>query len=340
MGAMTQDTTGARGIEIRHLRYFVAVAQELSFTRAADRVGTSQPSLSQQILQLEGMVGAQLLSRSRHHVALTEAGRMFLQHATDVLSRIERAAWLAHRTADGLAGDLSAGTFASADARILPLLRERVESRLPDVRLIWHSKYAIDPVEGLRTGALDVAFMRGPFVADDLVVEELMREPLTVLLPKGHPLAGRARIPVRSLDDLPCVALECSHASVLNDAIANLFRQGQSHLHVVARADNVLSGLQLVQEGLGFAVMPDSIAALMPPGIVVRPLDLEPAPTVSIVVAWKAGNTSRLVQAFIDVVRDCFEDRDDTPLPDAHIENGDAAGLAGEGEQSRNHLIQ
>lgn len=327
---MTQETTGARGIEIRHLRYFVAVAQELSFTRAADRVGTSQPSLSQQILQLEGMVGARLLSRSRHHVALTEAGRTFLQHATDVLGRIERAAWLAHRTADGLAGDLSAGTFASADARVVPLLRERVEATLPDVRVIWHSKYAIDPVEGLRTGALDVAFMRGPFVADDLVVEELLREPLAVLLPTDHALTHLARIPLTSLDGLPCAALECSHASVLNDAVASLFCQAQCRLNVVARADNMLGGLQLVQEGFGFAVMPDSIGALLPPGVVVRPFDIDPPPTVSIVVAWRAGTTSRLVQAFIDVVRDCFADGDDTVATDDGMEHGSVGDQSGE----------
>lgn len=292
-------------MEIRHLRYFVAVAEELNFTRAAAKLRTAQPSLSQQIRQLEKLVGVQLLDRSRHHVALTNAGRVFLQQARDILSRVEHARRLARRAADGRAGDLSVGTFPSADVRILPALRPLVAEHMPDLRLILHSKYAVDPVEGLRSGTLDVAFMRGPVDAEGLESCELLREQLVIVMPAHHPLATRRRVPVKSLDDLPCITLDRSLSPPLHDAAAALYREAKIRMHAVSSADNVLGHLKLVQEGLGFALLPDSITALLPPGVTFKPLDHGVAQTLSVVAAWKSGNSSRLVREFIDIARQC-----------------------------------
>lgn len=283
----------------------MAVAEELNFTRAAARLRTAQPSLSQQIRRLEKQVGAQLLDRSRHHVALTDAGRIFLQQARDILGRIEHAGRLARQAANGKAGELSIGTFPSADVRILPALRPVLAARLPDLRLILHSKYAVDPVAGLLSGALDIAFMRGPVEEDGLESCELASEQLVIVLPTHHPLARRKRIPVRSLDDLPCITLERSQSPPLHDAAAALYRQARIRMHAVSSADNVLGHLQMVQEGRGFALLPGSIVALLPPGVVYKPLDCDPVPTVSIVAAWKRGNASRLLREFVDLARRC-----------------------------------
>ena len=116
----------------------MAVAEELNFTRAAARLHTSQPSLSQQIRQLETAVGVPLLERSRHHVVLTSAGRIFLREAKEILGRVEHAGRLAKQAADGRAGDLSVGTFPAADVRILPALRPVLAAHFPDLRLILH----------------------------------------------------------------------------------------------------------------------------------------------------------------------------------------------------------
>jgi LysR family hca operon transcriptional activator len=290
-------------VELRHLKYFVAVSEELNFTRAAARLHTAQPSLSQQIRQLEKHVGVRLLDRSHHHVALTNAGRIFLQQARDILGRVEHATRLAKQAADGRAGDLSVGTFPSADVRILPALRPLVAEHLPDLRLILHSKYAVEPVAGLRSGALDVAFMRGPLEAEGLEHFELLRENLVIVLPSHHALARRRRIPVSSLDDLPCITLERRLSPPLHDAAEQLYRQAKIRMHAVSCADNVLGHLKLVQEGLGFALLPDSICALLPQGVTFRPLDCRPAPAVSVVVAWKSGNASRLVREFVELAR-------------------------------------
>ena len=292
-------------MELRHLRYFVAVAEELSFTRAAARLRTAQPSLSQQIRQLEKSVGVKLLDRNRQHVALTHAGRIFLQQAKDILARVEHAGRLAQQAAEGRAGELSVGTFPSADVRILPSLRPLVAEHMPELRLILHSKYAVEPLAGLQSGALDVAFVRGPLEADGLESVELAHEKLVIVIPSHHPLARRKAIPVKSLDDLPCITIERRLSPALHDAAANLYREARIRLHAVSRADNVLGHLNLVQEGLGFALLPDSIIALLPPGVTFRPLECDPAPTVSILVAWKADNDSRLVRGLIDLARRC-----------------------------------
>lgn len=291
------------------MRYFVAVAEELSFTRAAMRLRTAQPSLSQQIRALEQSVGVKLLDRSRHHVTLTSAGRVFLQQAKDILARVEHARRLANRAADGLADEITVGTFTSADVRILPALRPLVAERFPDLRLILHSKYALDSIAGLQSGALDVAFVRGPLVAEGLESVELLREQLVIVMPSHHPLARRKRIPVKSLDDLPCITMPRSLSPALHDAAASLYREAKIRMHAVSSADNLLGHLQLVQEGMGFALLPDSIQGLLPQGVTSRPLACSPVPTVSVQIAWKSGNASRLVKEFVDLARRCVNTR-------------------------------
>lgn len=294
-------------MELRHLRYFVAVAEELSFTRAASRLHTAQPSLSQQIRQLEEHVGVQLLDRSRHHVALTNAGQVMLQQARDILGRVDNASVLARQAADGRAGSLSIGTFPSVDVRILPVLRPLLAAQMPNLRLTVHSKYAVDPVEALRSGALDVAFMRGPLDVEGLESCELLREQLVVVLPMRHPLARRRRVAMRSLELMPCVMPQRSLSPALHDGVEDLYRKANIRANAVSSADNVLGLLQQVQQGTGYAILPDSICALLPQGLTFRPIDLAPLPTLQIVAAWKLGNASRLVHAFVELARRCAQ---------------------------------
>ena len=143
----------------------------------------------------------------------------------------------------------------------------------------------------------------GRWTSDGLEVIDLLREQIVVVLPAHHALARRKRIPVHLLHDLPCITMDPALAPALHAAIAALYRQARIRMQAVSSADNVLGHLQLVQEGLGFALLPDSVGALLPPGVILKPLAYDPVPTVSIVVAWKAGNTSPLVRAFVDLVR-------------------------------------
>jgi DNA-binding transcriptional LysR family regulator len=142
---------------------------------------------------------------------------------------------------------------------------------------------------------------------------ELLREQIVMVLPSHHPLARRRAIPVKSLDDLPCITMERRLSPALHDAAASLYREARIRMHAVSRADNVLGHLNLVQEGLGFALLPDSISALLPPGVTFRPLDCDPVPTVSLLVAWKAGNGSRLVHDLVDLACRCRSEPKDAP---------------------------
>ena len=180
-----------------------------------------------------------------------------------------------------------------------------IAEHLPDLQLILHSRYAVEPLAGLQAGTLDVAFMRHPDDASGLEVVELMREQIVIVLPSHHALARRKRIPVKSLDDLPCITMRRSMSPALHDATATLYREARIRMHAVSSADNVLGHLQLVQEGLGFALLPDSVCALLPQGVTFRPLDCDPVPTVSIALAFRRGNASRLVREFVGLARRC-----------------------------------
>jgi LysR family hca operon transcriptional activator len=292
-------------MELRHLRYFVAVAEELSFTRAAGRLHTAQPSLSHQIRQLEAEVGVPLLERTRHQVRLTGPGRLFLREAREILSRVDHAVRLVGKAAVGGAGEIAVGTFPAADVKILPRIRPLLAERLPDVRLVLHSKYAVDPLAGLRQGRLDVAFLRGPIQEPDLSVTELLRESIVVVLPAHHRLARKKKIAVTLLDELPCITMTRTLAPALFDAVSAFYQQARIRVHPVHDADNVLGHLNMVQAGLGFALLPDYVTEILPPGVVVRPLDWQPVPTVSIVMALRQDDSLRVLRSFTDIVREC-----------------------------------
>jgi DNA-binding transcriptional LysR family regulator len=146
--------------------------------------------------------------------------------------------------------------------------------------------------------------MRGPLEAEGLEGVELLREQLIIVLPAHHPLARRKAIPVASLDDLPCITMERRLSPALHDAAANLYREARIRMHAVSSADNVLGHLQLVQEGLGF---------VLPPGVTFRRLDCHPVPTVSILVAWKRGNHSKLLREFVELAGRCCSAAKDAP---------------------------
>ena len=299
-------------MELRHLRYFVAVAEELSFTRAASRLHTAQPSLSQQIRQLENEVGVPLFERTRHHVRLTAAGRLFLDEAREILSRVERAARRAARAAAGEV-ELSVGTFPAADVKVLPRLRPLIAACLPHLHLVLHGKYAVDPVSGLRQGRLDVAFLRGPLVEPELIVADIVREPIMVVLPAGHPLAGKKRIRADRIETLRCIPISRLVAPALHDAVGTFCQQANVPIHSVHEADNVVSHLHMVAAGLGFALLPDYVGTLLPAGAVLKPLDWDPVPAVTIVMARRREAAPPSLQAFLDLVSEAFDTPRDMP---------------------------
>ena len=194
-----------RVMEYRHLRYFIAVAEELNVTRAAVRLHTVQPSLSRQIRQLEEMVGAPLFVRVKRRLRLTEAGRVFLEQAREILQTTDRALKLARKAARAQAGHIAMGFVGGAETRVfvhvLPVLLEKY----PDIHFALRSLSKPELVASLQDYTTDVAFMTGPIQDPELVSEAILRQEMVVVIPAAHPLAKLRRIPMARLGELRLV---------------------------------------------------------------------------------------------------------------------------------------
>jgi LysR family transcriptional regulator, hca operon transcriptional activator len=293
-------------MELRHLRYFVAVAEELNFTRAAQRLNTAQPSLSQQIKQLEAEVGVPLLDRSKRHVALTDGGKVFLVDAREILARVQRAGQRAVRAQQGKSTELIVGVVPAAEIKILPKLIPLVERRLPRIRLVFHNVPSAEQKRLLATGSLDIGLLRGPLEDPRLDVEDVLWENLVAGLPAGHPLARKKSVSIRQLNDLPFIMVSREGSPELHDAVQAFCQRSGLHPRVVQQADNVLGNLNMIRAGMGFALLPDYAASILPKGVVVRPLGWNSAPVVSLVVAHRRRKPTAEMLAFKKVLRECF----------------------------------
>jgi LysR family hca operon transcriptional activator len=293
-------------MELRHLRYFVAVAEELNFTRAAQRLNTAQPSLSQQIKHLEALLGVPLLDRSKRHVALTAGGKVFLAEAREILAHVERAGQRAVRAQQGESAELIVGVVPAAEIKILPKLIPLVERRLAGVRLVFRNLPSAEQKRLLATGSLDVGLLRGPLEDPHLTVEDVLWEKLVVGLPAGHPLARKKAVSVRQLNDQPFIMVSRKGSPELHDAIQAFCESSGLHPRVVQQADNVLGNLNMVRAGIGFALLPDYAASILPGGVVARPLAWSLAPVVSLVVAHRKGKPTASMLAFKKLLRECF----------------------------------
>jgi LysR family hca operon transcriptional activator len=293
-------------MELRHLRYFVAVAEELNFTRAAQRLNTAQPSLSQQIKQLEADIGIPLLDRSKRHVALTAGGKVFLGEAREILAHVERAGQRAVRAQQGESTELIVGVVPAAEIKILPKLIPLVERRLPGIRLVLRNLPSAEQKRLLATGSLDVGLLRGPLQDTRLTVEDVLWEKLVVGLPARHALARKKVVSVRQLNDHPFIMVSRKGSPELHDAIQAFCESSGLHPRVVQQADNVLGNLNMVRAGIGFALLPDYAASILPGGVVARPLAWNLAPVVSLVVAHRRGKPTAAMLAFKRLLRECF----------------------------------
>src|SRR5580700_4005610 len=293
-------------MELRHLRYFVAVAEELNFTRAAQRLNTAQPSLSQQIKHLEADVGIPLLDRSKRHVALTEGGKVFLADAKEILARLDRAVERAARAQQGRSTELVIGVVPAAEIKILPKLIPLVERSLPRVRLVFHNLPSAEQKRLLATGSLDLGILRGPLDDPRLEVEDILWEKLVAGLPACHALARLKTVTIRQLNNVPFIMVSRKGSPELHDAVQTFCERWGLQPRVVQQADNVLGNLNMIRAGMGFALLPDYAASILPKGVVIKPLAWTSAPVVSLVVAHRRGKQTAPMLAFKKLLRECF----------------------------------
>lgn len=279
-------------MELRHLRYFVAVAEECHFGRAADRLHIAQPPLSQQIKQLEAELGVQLLFRTTRKVELTPAGARYLKRARAILADVDAAGAEAVRIAEGEIGHLVLGFVGTATYDLLPPLARTLRTEFPDLAIDLQGEMLTpSQVEALLDHRLDISFLRPPVRNPDLRVEVLRSEPLVVVLPEAHPLAGRDAVPLDALVDDPFITYPSHQRSVVYDAVFDVCRAAgftPTGGMEVAETSTLVS---FVAAGLGVALVPASVCALQITGAVYRPLVGPPA-EVELAVATRVHDES------------------------------------------------
>jgi Transcriptional regulator len=294
--------------DFRQLRYFVAVAEELSFTRAALRLHLSQPPLSQQIQSLEQDLGVRLLERTKRHVALTEPGRVFLEQARQILAKADEARSEVTAAAAGYSGQLRlAYTVSVSFHPALPQALLRYGQIAPNVRLKLSEMYTEPQFAALLAGEIDVGFVRDEPVhaldARDLRFDVIDREPLLLALPIGHPLANRSSLRLAEVAGDAFVSQPRELAATLYDRLVKLAATAGFQPTIAQHAQQINGLLALVAAGLGLALVPASMRTVQLAGISYVSLEDSDA-YLLLAVASRAGDRSPALQQFLATVTD------------------------------------
>jgi DNA-binding transcriptional LysR family regulator len=287
-------------MDLRHFRYFAAVAEELHFGRAAARVRVAQPALSRQIRDLEAELGLRLLERDRRRVALTAAGAVFLTEIRRLLGQVDRAVEIARRAARGEHGSLGIGYVPAVAYSALPDIIRAFRRRLPDVEIQLHEMNPVQQVEALLAERVDVGFLRGPVNEPALAADIVLEEALVAALPSGHPLGAHKRLGLATLAKEPFVLPARSRGPGFHDQILAMCRTAGFSPRVVQEGSQT-DAISLVASGAGVAIVPTSLRVIRRAGVVYRPL--RERPVTQLVMVWRKGAPSPVLHAFLDMVR-------------------------------------
>ena len=292
-------------IELRHLRYFVAVAEELHFGRAAARLHLAQPPLSQQIRRLEDILGYPLFVRTSRTVKLTAAGEVFLERARRTLRNVQEDMEEARSIGRGDVGSLRVGFIGSGMLTPLPAMLGQYRRQYPGVQLQLHESFTSGVGQSLLKGTLDAGFLRDGDPTEGLVIETLFSEPFVAVLPHLHPLATRSNISAGQLRDQPFVFFSPMAGDRAYEKPISLCEEHGFRPRVVQEAPQWLTILRLVGAGLGVTIAPACVRQIAAPDVVC--LDLRGAGVKSdIELAYQSGESRAIVKAFASIARESF----------------------------------
>ena len=289
-------------MELRHLRYFVAVAEELHFGRAARRLNLAQPPLSQQILSLEEELGVKLFMRTSRRVDLTMEGRLFLDHARRVLAQAREAVEVVKSAGRGEIGHLAIGYVTSSVNALVPAILKAFHRERPAVELHCKEMNAARQVQALRQHEIDVGVLRTSLADESLELIPLFKEPLVLALPAGHPLVKRAKLRLRAAAGEAFVLVPQAHSPGFYDAVVDSCRRAGFAPRVTQEATEGQTILALVAAGLGVALVPAALKAWARPGVVFRDL---PGQTteIDLLLARRRDDRSALVSRFVEIAQ-------------------------------------
>jgi DNA-binding transcriptional LysR family regulator len=291
-------------MELRHLRYFVAVAEELNFARAARRVRIAQPSLTKQIQQLEQELGFPLLYRTKKKVELLDTGRVLLDEAQVLLRQAEKAIQTTRRTHTGESGRLVIGFSPSAAPEVLPRILRRYHALYPNVVVDLLEIASTKNAEALLESLMSVAVVRSPsFLNRELFCFEIIqRERFVIALPDTHPLAKQKSIRIKALASEPLIVPPLQPGWGYSEAIFQIFRDNGIEPRITEEATQALAVITLVAGGFGVALVPVSISNLRLPGVTYRPIKGR-CRTSDLTLVWRRDSRASTVRAFLEVVR-------------------------------------
>lgn len=291
-------------MELRHLRYFLAVAEERHFTRAAERLGIKQPPLSQQIRQLEEEVGTPLFRRMAREIELTEPGKLLFEDARRILDQVDHAKTRVQRCARGETGRIRVG-FAGAtyfQPLVLTIIRD-YRRLFPSVVLAPEQSNTPSLVEGLATERVDVAFIRPPITdSHDFIVEALVEEDMLAVLPAGHPLDGAAAVPLSALAAETFILFPRAIGIGLYDAIISACHRAGFSPRLGQDAPQITSIVPMVAAGFGVSLVPRSASQIRADGVVYAPLTSK-WPKAAISLAYRKNAPSPAVEKFIELAK-------------------------------------
>jgi DNA-binding transcriptional LysR family regulator len=290
-------------VELRHLRYFVAVAEELHFGRAAERVHIAQPPLSQQIRQLEEQIGVKLFHRTKRRVLLTHAGKIFLEEARQLLDLSRKAVQSARRADRGEIGQLVMGIVGSATYCLAPPVLRSFRERFPEVELILRELTTDQQLNALQRGSITIGFLRQPVRNDALYAETILREPFVVALPTDHALAAGSLVSLGMLATEPFIMCSRQEGATFYDQIMSLCNEAGFSPRVAQEAVQMPTVLGLVSVGIGIAIVPASVQNLQMTGVTYRVLT-EVTQTTELAMAWRRDDESPVLRAFLAVARE------------------------------------
>ncbi|MBS2035740.1 LysR family transcriptional regulator [bacterium] len=299
-------------IELRHFRYFLAVAEQLHFGRAAEQLHMAQPPLSTQIRQLEEMLGAPLFIRSKRKVELTEAGRVFREEAETVLEAVARATHRARQASQGVLGRLRLGFASSAPFGIFPTLLRRYRQAYPNVVLELFELGSAEQLLALQERRLDLGFVRLPASATNIRVETIDREAIIIALPENHPKADHPELHLEDFKNDPFIIFPRHEGPGLYDRLINLCGQAGFNPRIVQEVGQMHAIVGLVGAGLGVSLVPENMQTVHARGVRYRYLQNQPY--IDMALAYRDELLTPLQQAFVSISKGSGVQENFSPL--------------------------
>ncbi|WP_386691353.1 HTH-type transcriptional regulator TfdS [Lonepinella sp. MS14434] len=290
-------------MNLKHMRYFLAVAQEANFGRAAQRLHIAQPPLTRQIRALEEELGTDLFVRTTKGAELTEAGEVLLAEVPNILSLVQRAKEQTQLASQGMIGRLDIGIFSSGVLYVIPQLLARFHAQRPGVRIGLHNMNKYEQIEALRERRISIGFTRFTPQEDDIAVGTILQEPFMVALYEEHPLCKQTLIKLADLAGESIILYPNFPTHGLAQEVRQAFEYEGCNLTVGWETEDFITAIALVASRLGLCITTASVANLNLPGVVYRPLISKYLQYIELNYLYRHNDNSPALRAFLDVVQ-------------------------------------